>query len=160
MALQPAVTPIADRELSITRLIMAPRAKLYRCWTEPELLKQWFTPRPWLTPVVEMDVRAGGSSYILMRGPDGTEFPNRGTYLDVVKDTRLVFTDAFVTAWEPSGKAFMVGTITFADEAGGTRYTAHVQHWSVADREQHEQMGFHQGWNAATDQLEALVATL
>ena len=148
------------RELVITRLINASRDKVFRAWTEPELIKQWFTPRPWLTPVVETDVRPGGSSYILMRGPDGSEHPNRGVYLEVVKNERLVFTDAYTKAWEPSGKPFMTGILTFADEGGKTRYTARVLHWTEADREAHEKMGFHEGWAKATDQLEALVATL
>lgn len=158
-----AATQPADdsRELVLERVIAASPDKLYRAWTEPELLKQWFTPRPWTTPVIENDVRPGGSSLIVMRGPDGQEFPNRGVYLDAVKNERLVFTDAFVTAWEPSPKPFMTGTITFEDlGAGRTRYLARVTHWSAADREAHERMGFHEGWGKATDQLEALVATL
>ncbi len=60
-----------DRELSITRLIDAPRHALYRCWTEPELLKQWFAPLPFTTPLAELDVRPGGAGHIVMRGPDG-----------------------------------------------------------------------------------------
>lgn len=149
-----------NHELILTRLIDAPREKLFRAWTEPELLKRWFTPRPWTTPVVETDVRPGGSSYILMRGPDGNEFPNRGVYLEVVRNERIVFTDAYTAAWEPSGKPFMTGIITFEDAGGKTRYTARVRHWSEADREAHEKMGFHEGWGKATDQLEALVAKL
>ena len=149
-----------NRELRLSRLIHAPRTLLYRAWTEPDLVKQWFCPRPWTTPVVELDVRPGGGSYVLMRGPDGTEFPNRGVYLDVVPNERLVFTDAYVSAWEPAEKPFMTDIISFADEAGGTRYTARVLHWSEADRDTHEQMGFHDGWGKATDQLEALVREL
>lgn len=160
MAKPETTAPIGERELVLTRLIDAPREKLFRAWTEPALIRQWFTPRPWTTPVVEADVRPGGSSLIVMKGPEGQEFPNRGVYLEVVKNERIVFTDAFVKAWEPSGKAFMVGTITFADEGGKTRYTARVQHWTVEDVEAHKKMGFHEGWGKATDQLAALAATL
>ncbi len=150
----------ASHELTITRLIDAPRATLYRCWTEPELLKQWFCPRPWTTPVVELDVRPGGSNYILMRGPNGEESPNRGVYLEVVPNSKLVVTDAFTKAWQPSAKPFLTIVVTFADEAGKTRYTARALHWSEEDRRTHEQMGFHAGWGKATDQLEALARTL
>lgn len=150
----------AERELVLTRIINAPREKVFRAWTEPELLKQWFTPRPWTTPVVETDVRPGGSSLVVMRGPDGTEHPNRGVYLEVVKHERLVFTDAYTKAWEPSEKPFMTVILTFEDAGGKTKYTARVRHWSVADRETHEKMGFHPGWDQATDQLAALVATM
>ena len=147
-----------DRELSLTRLIDAPRAALFRAWTDPELLKQWFCPLPWTVASADLDVRAGGASVIVMKGPEGQEFPNRGVYLEVVENERIVFTDAFASAWEPSEKPFITAIITFEDEGGRTRYTARVRHWSAADREAHEQRGFHAGWGKATDQLEALVA--
>ncbi len=149
-----------NRDLVLTRLIDAPREKLYRCWTEVDLLKQWFAPLPWTTPHAELDVRPGGGNLITMRGPDGTEFPNRGVYLEVVKNERLVFTDAYASAWQPSEKPFMTVILTFEEEAGKTRYTARVRHWTVADREAHEQMGFHTGWGQCADQLTALVAKI
>ncbi|MGD0719490.1 MAG: SRPBCC family protein [Roseiarcus sp.] len=151
-----AATEPGDRDLLLTRLIDAPREKLYRAWTEPDLLKQWFAPLPYTTPVAELDVRPGGASYIVMRGPDGVDLPNRGVYLEVVPGERLVFTNAYVRAWEPSEKPFMTAIVTFADEGGRTRYTALVRHWTLADRQTHEQMGFHRGWGQAADQLEAL----
>jgi uncharacterized protein YndB with AHSA1/START domain len=150
----------ADRELVLTRLIDAPREKVYRCWTEPQLMKQWFAPLPYTTPHVEVDVRPGGANVIVMRGPDGKDLPNRGIYLEVVPNERLVFTDAYVTAWEPSEKPFMTVILTFEDEGGKTQYTARVRHWTMADKEAHEKMGFHQGWGICTDQLEALVAKI
>jgi len=128
-------------------------------------LKQWFAPKPYTTPVVELDVRPGGSGLIVMRSPEGQDMPNRGTYLEVVPNRRLVSTDAFTEAWEPSTKPFMTLIVTFEDVAGEngvgkTRYTARVRHWTVEDKEAHEKMGFHQGWGICTDQLEALVATI
>lgn len=157
----PAENPVTESHgLTITRLIDAPREKLFRAWTEPALLMRWFTPRPWTTPVVETDVRPGGAMYFLMRGPEGQEFPSRGVYLEVVRNERLVSTDAYVRAWVPSDKPFMTTTVTFENEGGKTRYTARVLHWTAADREAHEKMGFHEGWGKATDQLEALVASI
>jgi len=152
--------PASDRELVLTRLIDAPRAKVFRTWTEPELLKQWFAPLPWTTPAAELDVRPGGANLIVMRDPSGKDFPNRGVYLEVVKNERLVVTDAYTKAWEPSEKPFMTAILTFENEGGKTRYTARARHWSVADRETHEKMGFHEGWGQCTDQLAALVAEL
>ncbi len=150
----------SSRELVLTRVLKAPRSAVWRCWTDPSLVVKWFTPPPWQTVHAEMDLRAGGASLIVMRGPDGTEMPNRGVYLEVVPERRLVFTDAFVRAWEPSEKPFMTGILTFDDAEGGTLYTAVVRHWTEADREAHEKMGFHEGWGIATSQLEALAATL
>jgi uncharacterized protein YndB with AHSA1/START domain len=154
------IAAAAEHELVLTRLIDAPREKLFRAWTEPELLKQWFAPLPYTTPVAELDVRPGGANLIVMRGPDGKDLPNRGVYLEVVENERLVLTDAYTKAWEPSPKPFMTVILTFEDEAGKTRYTARVRHWTAADREAHEKMGFHEGWGRCADQLAALVAKL
>ena len=150
----------SDRELILTRLIDAPREKLFRAWTDPVLMTKWFAPAPWTTPRAETDLRVGGSSTIVMAGPDGQEFPNTGVYLEIVPNEKLVFTDAYVKAWEPSAKPFMTVTLTFEEEAGQTRYTARVAHWTVEDREAHEAMGFHTGWGQCADQLEALVKTI
>ncbi len=151
---------VADRELTLTRLIDAPREKLFRAWTDPALLKQWFAPLPYTTPFAELDVRPGGSSLIVMRAPDGTEISLPGVYLEIVQNERIVATDAYRTAWEPSDKPFMTLIITFEDEDGKTRYTARARHWTVADREAHEKMGFHQGWGICADQLTSLVARI
>jgi uncharacterized protein YndB with AHSA1/START domain len=149
-----------DHELVLTRFIPAPRAKLYRAWTEPELMKQWFAPAPWTTPVAETDVRPGGASYVVMRSPDGKDMPVRGVYLEVAENEKLVFTDAYTSAWVPSAKPFMTAVVTFEDEAGGTRYTARVRHWSAPDKAAHEKMGFHTGWGICTEQLAALAAKI
>jgi uncharacterized protein YndB with AHSA1/START domain len=147
----------SDRELVLTRILNAPREKVYRCWTDPTLITHWFTPPPYKTIHAETDVRAGGSSVIVMQSPEGHEMPSRGVYLEVVPNERLVFTDAYTSAWEPAEKPFMTGILTFEDAGEGkTRYTARVRHWTVADREAHEKMGFHEGWGVATNQLEAL----
>ena len=71
-------TQISDRELVLTRVINAPPEKVFKAWTDPELLKQWFAPLPYTTPIAEIDLRPGGSNLIVMRGPDGSEMPNRG----------------------------------------------------------------------------------
>ena len=155
--------PAADEtgfELVLTRLIDAPRDKLFRCWTDPELMKQWFVPKPWSIARAEIDLRPGGSSLVVMRSPEGQEFPNRGVYLEVVKNERLVFTDAFTEAWMPSGRAFMVAIVTFEDEGGKTRYTARARHWTAEARDEHVKMGFHEGWGICADQLAALARTL
>jgi len=150
----------ANHELTLTRLIDAPRAKLFRCYREPELLKHWFAPKPYTVPIAELDFRAGGASRIVMRSPEGQDIPCPGTYLEIIPDRKLVFTDAYLGDWEPSGKPFMTAIITFDDENGQTRYTARARHWSEDDKTTHEQMGFHQGWGICADQLAALAKSL
>lgn len=84
-----ADTPAAAHALVLTRLLKAPRHQLFRCWTEPALITQWFTPPPWKTVVADIDVRAGGASLITMQGPDGSLMHNPGQYLAVVPDRLL-----------------------------------------------------------------------
>lgn len=151
----------AQHELVLTRIIDAPPSKVYRCWTEPELLKQWFAPRPWTTPDAKMDVRPGGASVVTMRSPEGQDMPNPGVYLAVEKDKRIVFTDAFSADWRPAGQPFMVAEITFEDAGGGkTKYTARAMHWNEETKQQHEKMGFHEGWGQCATQLEEVAKTL
>lgn len=152
------VAPDCDRDLVLTRVFDASPAKVFEAWTNPDSMKQWFAPHPYTTPVVETDVRPGGSTLVIMRGPDGTEIPCPGVYLEVVKNQRLVFTDAFTEAWKPSEKPFMTVTLTFEDQGGKTRYTARAAHWSVAAREAHEKMGFHEGWSQVAEQLAEVLA--
>ncbi|MEW9807366.1 SRPBCC family protein [Mesorhizobium sp. ZMM04-5] len=153
-----------ERELVLERVLDAPREQVYRAWTEPKLLKQWFAPKPWTTPGAALDVRPGGSCLIVMRDPDGNDHPSRGVYLEVVENEKLVFTDAFSSAWEPAEKPFMTAIVTFEDIGSGaerkTRYVARARHASVEDREAHEQMGFHQGWSQCAEQLAELLAKL
>ncbi|WP_274630269.1 SRPBCC family protein [Arvimicrobium flavum] len=154
------MTAANDRELTLTRLIDAPREKVFRCWTEPSLMVKWFAPKPWSTPRAETDPRAGGKSLIVMADPDGNEFPNEGVYLEVVPNEKIVFTDAFTDAWFPSEKPFFVGIITLADENGKTRYTAMARHWTKEDCDAHEKMGFHEGWGQCAAQMEEVAKTL
>ena len=158
---RPAADPQTENELVISRVLDAPREMLWRAWTDPGILPRWFCPPPWGVSHAELDVRPGGANLVVMRGPEGQEMPNRGVYLEVVENERLVLTDAYVTAWEPSPKPFMTVILTFEDAGPGrTLYTARVRHWTAEDRQAHEAMGFHTGWGVATDQLEAVARTL
>jgi uncharacterized protein YndB with AHSA1/START domain len=151
------MTDTETRDLVLTRLIDAPRERVFQAWTQPELLTQWFAPKPWSTPRATVDLRPGGASMVVMADAEGNEYPNPGQYLEIVPNEKLVFTDAYVGDWQPSPKPFMTVILTFADEGGKTRYTATVRHWTVEDRKQHEAMGFHAGWGQCTDQMEALL---
>jgi len=152
------MTAEAQHELVLVREFDAPREKIFKAWTDPVLMKEWFVPRPWTLSNVKLDVRPGGSNLIVMRSPEGQEFPNRGVYLEIVENEKIVFTDAFTSAWVPSEKPFFVGIILLEDLGNGrTKYTAKARHWTAADKEQHEQMGFHEGWGKCADQLAELL---
>ena len=151
----------ATHELVLVRDFDAPREKLFRAWTDPELLKQWFCLKPWYVSDAKLDVRSGGTSVITMRGPDGEEVVNPGIYLEVIPNEKIVFTDAYTSAWVPSPKPFMTGIILFEDLGNGrTRYTAKAVHWTAEDKQAHEHMGFHAGWGMAADQLAEVLKTL
>jgi uncharacterized protein YndB with AHSA1/START domain len=160
MSAIPQPKPSSDRELVLERTIDAPPELVFRAWTEPELLKQWFAPLPWTTPHADLEVRPGGGSLVVMRDPQGNDYPNRGVYLEVVQNEKLVFTDAYTEGWEPSEKPFFTGILTFEDIGGKTKYTARARHWTAADREAHEKMGFHEGWGKCADQLAQVLATI
>jgi uncharacterized protein YndB with AHSA1/START domain len=146
-----------DRELGLERPFSCAPERLFQAWTEPKMLVKWFAPKPWSVADVRCDLRIGGSSRIVMRSPDGAEFPNTGVYLEIESGRRLVVTDAYVDAWTPSGQPFMTLVLDFLPHEGGALYRARALHWSAADREKHEAMGFHQGWPICTEQLAALV---
>jgi uncharacterized protein YndB with AHSA1/START domain len=151
-----------DRELILTRTMDAPPELVFKAWTAPEMMKHWFVPKPWSIARVENDVRPGGASLVVMRDPEGNEYPNPGVYLEVVKDRLLVVTDAYTKAWEPSEKPFMTAILSFdpEDEGKKTLYKARVLHWNIPDREAHEKMGFHEGWATCAEQLADYLATL
>ncbi len=159
LAMQLAIRFPGELDLVFHRIIDAPAKKVYQGWTDPEMIVKWFTPPPWKTVSAKLDVRPGGCSFIMMQGPDGTEMANPGVYLEVVPNKRLVITDAYTEAWIPSAKPFTTIDLNFEDLGGKTKYTAIVRHWTLADKEAHEKMGFHTGWGAAADQLEALITS-
>ncbi|CAM4088562.1 SRPBCC family protein [Comamonas aquatilis] len=147
-------------DLVLIRRIPASAQTLFRCWTEPELIKQWFVPSPWTIAHVQLDLRAGGQSLIVMQDPEGNQHPNPGVYLEVIPNRRLVFTDAYTAGWLPAAKPFMTAIISFEPEGEQTLYTARARHWSAEARQQHLDMGFEQGWGICADQLQTLAARI
>ena len=149
-------TPANDRELVLTRVIDAFWERVFKAWTRQ--LPEWWGPHGMTTPVCEMDLKPGGVFRTVMRAPDGTEYPTKGVFLEVVENERIVFTDAFEAGWEPSPDIFFTAIATFDPLPGNkTKYTARALHWTVANRENHEKLGFHQGWGESLDRLVALV---
>lgn len=150
-----------SHELVLERVVDAPVEKVWRCWTEPKLLEQWFCPKPWHITHAKIDLRSGGEFSSVMHGPEGEEFPTMGVILAVEPLKRIVTTDAFLPGWVPSERAFMTSEMTFENVGGGkTKYTATARHWTAEAKAEHEAMGFHEGWGKAAGQLEDLAKTL
>ena len=81
---------ISDRELSITRLLNAPRELVWEVWTNPEHIKHWWGPTGFTNTISVMDVREGGEWEFVMHGPDGTDYKNKHIYIEIVKPERIV----------------------------------------------------------------------
>lgn len=149
---------LAEQELSISRLIDAPRIKVFRAWTEPELLAQWWGPHGMTTPICEMELWVGGVFRTVLCAPDGSEYLNEAVFLEILEPQRIVFTDAFIPGWIPSKRAFVTAIITFDEVLDMTRFTARALHWRDADRQAHEEMGFYRGWGESLDRLVEVLA--
>ena len=165
-------TPTGNRldprlDLFFERIVDIPKNLVWRAWTEPELLKQWFCPLPWKTIDCEIDLRPGGIFQTLMQSPEGQVFPNSGCYLQVTPHEKLVWTNALLPGFRPAlpspscgdGQANFKFTamIELENADGGTRYTATVMHADEGGSKQHAAMGFEQGWGTALDQLVAMI---
>ena len=142
-----------DRELSVTRFIAAPPARVWHAMTERQ--EEWWCPVPWHAKIVRPDRRPGGVCEMNFHGPDGEKEPQNGIYLAYDEGRRFITTDAVTDDFMPSGP-FMIGIWEIAPEGDGTRYTARGRHWTDEACKQHAEMGFVEGWGACADQLKAL----
>ena len=149
------INPATD--LVLERFVDVPPAKVWEAWTTPEILMQWFTPAPWSTKSIELDLRPGGKFNSVMLSPEGQEFPNLGCVLEVVQGKKLVFTDTLHAGFRPSANPFMTAIVEIIPEGKGTRYRATALHKDEETKKKHEEMGFHHGWGAALDQMVAMI---
>ncbi|MBY8974569.1 SRPBCC family protein [Rhodobacteraceae bacterium NNCM2] len=147
-------------DLSFTRIIAAPRALLWECWTTPEHIAHFFMPKPHRVETCEIDLRVGGK-FNTTFDIDGHKVANHGVYLEVVDGRRLVFTDTYSEGWKPAADPFLTAILDMEDDAGGgTKYTAIARHRSPDARKRHEDMGFFDGWGTVASQLEAYAQSL
>ncbi len=158
-------TPNPDLDLVLERTIAVPPDRVWAAYTEPALLMQWFTPAPWKTVAADLDVRPGGRCITTMESPEGEQYPNAGCYLVVEPGRLLVFTSVMSEDYRPASPTNGADDLPFTArvemmpaDGGGTHYRAIVMHADVEGRTRHHDMGFHEGWGAALDQLVALLS--
>lgn len=151
--------PNARNELNISRFIRAKPHKVWKAWSKPEHLAQWWIPDPIECKVVKLDLRPGGGFETRMREGNGKFEPHvEGCFLEVVPEQRLVWTTTLSEGWRPSEPWLaLTAIISFNPENDGTRYSARVMHKNSAESQKHEAMGFHEGWGTTIDQLAAFV---
>ena len=158
-----------DTDLVLERTLDAPLDLVWKAYTDPEHMKQWWAPRPYRTPEVDIDWRPGGIFHFVMTGPDGFREDSAGCVLEYVPNERVAWTSALGPGFRPndlSGKdgceAFaFTAVVTFADAGNGkTAYKAVALHKNSTDRDTHEKMGFQEGWGTCAAQLEEVAQTL
>lgn len=157
--LSPADAPV----IVITREFDAPRELVWQAWTEPDHLAAWFAPEGFTVPRVELDFRPGGVMELDMEGPDGTTYPNKGTYLEIVPLERIVVSDQVQEsdAWGDTPPPDNVQTLTFeALPDGRTRVTNEIRLNSIAARDAMLDMGAAKGWRQTLDKLDTHLASL
>ncbi len=160
MAVSNYYQPDTKTDLVLERVIDVPRELVWKVWTTPEHVVKWFTPAPWSTIDCEIDLKPGGIFRTTMRSPEGQNFPNLGCFLEIVENEKLVFTDMFEPGYKPAENGFFTAILTFEKHEQGTKYKVLARHKDEETRKKHEEMGFHDGWGKALDQLVALVKTM
>lgn len=151
-------SPDPELDLTVSRIIRAPRSTVWEAWADPSRFEQWWVPAPEVCRVRDMDLRPGGS-FRTEISQDGIVFGPHitGCFLAVDELERIVFTDALVVGWRPSEESFVTAVISMKEHPDGTEYAATAMHRNVTDRDRHEQLGFHDGWGTVTRQLAELV---
>ena len=125
MTFQPHILD-PELDLELVREIDVSPDLVWRAWTEPELLKQWFSPAPWSVADASVDLRPGGAMSTTMRSPEGEEFPGVGCYLEVIPGERLVWTESMDPGFRPKTVDLPLTAILELAPLpnGGTRYRA------------------------------------
>lgn len=166
-------TPVQADEFIITRTFDAPRETVYRAWTDPRLLSQWWGPHTFTNPVCDMDVRSGGAYRIIMRSAEGVDYPLTGVFQQVNPPEQLVWTmcmDEHPADWHALVRGYRrdksditqpsVTTASFATEDGQTKLTIRTRYESADLRDALVELGMAEGWSQSFERLDSLLADL
>jgi uncharacterized protein YndB with AHSA1/START domain len=146
----------AERTVTLTRVLKAPRALVWQAWTDPEMLRQWWGPEQFTNPVVEGDIREGGVLNIVMHGPKNSPFdidmPMVKRYREIVPGKKLVFENEPIG---PNGERLIDGltTVVFSDHADGTLIEMTTTAKALAPVAVAMLQGMQQGWSQSFDKL-------
>jgi uncharacterized protein YndB with AHSA1/START domain len=147
------------RELTITRILDAPRELVFKAWTDAEQLAQWWGPKYFTNPVCEVDARPGGAILIHMQGPDGNVYPMKGTFLEIVEPERLVMRAAALVGDQEDVLLEDVTTVTLAEHDGKTLMTVHALVTKATPEAAGALDGMEEGWNQSLDKLTDFLAS-
>ena len=148
--------PTAEHSVTITRVIDAPREKVFKTWIDPKQMAQWWGPHHFTNPVCQFDVKPGGKILIHMRAPDGTVYPMTGTFREIVTPERLVF---MAVAEDGSGKPHLesLTTAIFEEQGGKTKLTVSAHATGLSPAAPQMLAGMDAGWTQSLEKLDACV---
>jgi uncharacterized protein YndB with AHSA1/START domain len=149
-------SPESAREIAITRIVNAPRSLVYEVWTDPKHVVNWWGPTGFTNTIHEMDVRPGGIWRLTMHGPDGTDYPNKIVFKEVVKPERLVWSHG--SDEDPDQ---FISTVTFVAQGKKTEIHMRMVFRSKEHRDMLvEKFGAIEGNTQTIDRLEAYLAKM
>jgi uncharacterized protein YndB with AHSA1/START domain len=158
MAIAPKTSAqYGEATVTLTRVYDAPRDLVWRAWTDPKHMARWFGPRGFTSSVPELDVRAGGALRIVMRGPDGNDYPMKGVFREVKPPERLVFSNIAI---DKDGNHLLEGetTVIFEEQGGKTKLTLKTYAKGLVPMAPQMLAGMEAGWSQSLDKLGELVA--
>jgi uncharacterized protein YndB with AHSA1/START domain len=153
------VTLPSDTRILITRDFDAPKHLVFRAWTEPALIKRWWSGGHGEVTVADVDLRVGGAWRYVLVTPEGHEVGFHGEYREVVPDERIVNTEAFEGIPDPDGNAALC-TYEFTEVDGRTSLRLLVEHRTREGRDAHVESGMESGMQKALDLLEEIAVSL
>jgi uncharacterized protein YndB with AHSA1/START domain len=148
---------MTNKTLTLDRLIEAPVESVFPLWIEAEHLAKWFAPKNFTVPFCKVDARVGGEIRLDMQGPDGTRYPMRSVFIELVPNERIVTRNQAMIC-DSEASLEVINTITFTAEAGKTRLTVHAEVLRVDPGMELSVAGMEEGWKQTLDKLEEIAA--
>jgi uncharacterized protein YndB with AHSA1/START domain len=154
-----AVKESSEWDLVITRVFDAPRALVFKAWTDTKHMAQWWGPNGFTNPVCELDVRVGGAMRIHMRAPNGVVYPMKGVFEEIDEPERLVFVSS---ALDDKGNSMfdVLNTVIFTEQRGKTELTLHARVIKATAQAPQYLQGMQAGWTQSLDRLGAYLAAI
>lgn len=134
------------KELTLTRIVGAPRELVFKAWTDEELLKQWWGPRGFTTSECSIDAKVGGGIRIVMKGMDGVLYPMEGNFTEIVAPERLMFSGKALVDGREEPLLETLNTVTLEDFHGMTRMIVHIEVVKSNEEANMALAGMEQGW--------------
>lgn len=151
----------SPRDVTLTRVFDAPRELVFKAFTDPQLMAQWWGPKYFDNPLVELDVRPGGALLIHMRAPDGTIYPNKGIFREIVPPERIVFTSGAFEDENGLPELETLTTVTLTEQNGQTLLTLQAVVTRVTTPAAEQALaGMEEGWSQSLDKLAEQLTTV